>query len=138
MQRLLSLQSALNIPKKFSNTSTFSSLFHSHLYKTFSSLTKPNIQAQNQLLSTFLFHPLHHLVQSHDSHSWHSFSRKTVHGFLSNPVITKLLLMDSPHTLSRVSSMSLADCRVPFLRAQLHKHIFEVKPNYDSHRRDSR
>ena len=129
MQRLLSLKRASsNLPKKLSNTSTSSSLLHSHHSydsKPFSSLTKP----QNQSLSSFLSHPLHHQVHSHSS--WHSFSGKTIHGFFSNPVIAKQFLLNSPNTLLKVStSKSLVDCRVSFQRQS-----FRFNPSFDSHRR---
>lgn len=129
MQRLLSLKRASSLSNKFSNTSTSSSLLHSHPYKTFSSLAKPNtLQTPNQLFSSFLSHPLHHPVVQ--SHPWHSFSRKTIHGFFSNPVIAKQFLLDSPNTLLRVSSKSLADCR-----AQFHRQSFRFDPSFDSRRR---
>ncbi|KAM3703417.1 hypothetical protein ACJW31_04G094600 [Castanea mollissima] len=135
MQRLFSLKRASsNLPKKLSNTSTSSSLLHSHHHsynsKPFSSLSKP----QNQSLSSFLSHPLHHQVHSHSS--WHSFSGKTIHGFFSNPVIAKQFLLNSPNTLLRVStSKSLVDCRVPFLRVQFQRQSFRFNPSFDSHRR---
>ncbi|XP_030939283.1 RHOMBOID-like protein 12, mitochondrial isoform X2 [Quercus lobata] len=134
MQRLLSLKRASsNLPKKLSNTSTSSSLLHSHHSynsKPFSSLTKP----QNQSLSSFLSHPLHHQVPSHSS--WHRFSAKTIHGFFSNPVIAKQFLLSSPNTLLRVStSKSLVDCRVSFLRAKFQRQSFRFNPSFDSHRR---
>nr|XP_023886254.1 RHOMBOID-like protein 12, mitochondrial [Quercus suber]POE68628.1 rhomboid-like protein 12, mitochondrial [Quercus suber] len=137
MQRLWSLKHASsNLPKKLSNTSTSSSLLHSHHSynsKPFSSLTKP----QNQSLSSFLSHPLHHQVHSHSA--WHSFSGKTIHEFFSNPVIAKQFLLNSPNTLLRVStSKSLVDCRVSFLRAKFQRQSFRFNPSFDSHWRSWR
>ncbi|KAE8124473.1 hypothetical protein FH972_019355 [Carpinus fangiana] len=125
MHRLFSLKVASNIPKKLSNTSTSFTLLHSHPYKPLSSITKPNTHFQNQLVNSF----------PHQSHSWHSLSGKTISGFLSNPVIAKQFLLDSANTLLRISSKSLADFRVRFLRAQFHRQSFRFNPRFDSHRR---
>ncbi|KAF3438051.1 hypothetical protein FNV43_RR20807 [Rhamnella rubrinervis] len=136
MQRRLVLKFASDIPRKLSGSTTtttaFSSLLHSHRYKTFASLTRtPQTLTQNHFLGSSLTNPL-----AHYSHSWRfsrDFSEK-IHGFLSNPLLAKQLLASS-NTLLRVSKRSLLDFRVAFLKGQFPKQSFEFNSNYRSYRR---
>ncbi|XP_008240099.1 PREDICTED: RHOMBOID-like protein 12, mitochondrial isoform X2 [Prunus mume] len=132
MQRLLRLKLASNLPKKLSNpttTTTTSSIFHFQPHKTLS-LTKPP-QTQNYFFSSFTAHPLHHHL-----HSWrsqHTLTQK-INGFLFNPLLKRQFCMGFSNTLLRVSSKSLSDFRLSFLRAQFPKQSFRFNPNFTSPR----
>ncbi|BFG32916.1 hypothetical protein CerSpe_191900 [Prunus speciosa] len=132
MQRLLRLKLASNLPKSLSNsttTTTTSSTFHFQPHKTLS-LTKPP-QTQNYFFSSFTAHPLHHHL-----HSWrsqHTLTQK-INGFLFNPLLKRQFCMGFSNTLLRVSSKSLSDFRLGFLRAQFPKQSFRFNPNFTSPR----
>ncbi|KAM7475450.1 hypothetical protein LguiB_022693 [Lonicera macranthoides] len=139
MQRLLCLKQLLSQnPRNLYSASTTgisSTACSKHLLFLF----KTNPIHSN---TSLLLHPSRHFF-SHSSSS-SSYSRlwvyQKIHGFLSNPILVKLVslsLLPSNALLKGPPIKALLDCSrvVGFVRPQFSRRSFQLNPSFDYHRR---
>ncbi|XP_050225009.1 RHOMBOID-like protein 12, mitochondrial [Mercurialis annua] len=104
MHRVLS-----NFSRKLSNTSNSLLSQNFQHQKTFNSLAKPNYNhkkcsfSQVNPLQSFCLYQSHHTVTG------------KVHGFMPNPLVSKLLMSNLANTQFRVLSKKVTDCKIRLL-----------------------
>nr|AIY60715.1 rhomboid protein Lonja_PARL [Lonicera japonica] len=141
MQRLLCLKQLLSQnPRNLygaSTTGISSTACSKHLLFLF----KTNPIHSN---TSLLLHPSRHFFSHSSSSSSSSYSRlwvyQKIHGFLSNPILVKLVslsLLPSNALLKGPPIKALLDCSrvVGFLRPQFSRRSFQLNPSFDYHRR---
>ncbi|KAJ9140564.1 hypothetical protein P3X46_031197 [Hevea brasiliensis] len=140
MQRLVSLKHKLvssNSSKKLAvNTSSSLSLSHP-CYNAFTSLAKTThhgYQQQNYIFGFSKLNPTHHF---HSRQTHHTLSQK-VHGFLSNPLISKQLMSNLSNTHFKFSSKGRAEYKFGIFTARFARGYSEFNQGSGSYGRNRR
>ncbi|KAJ4831853.1 hypothetical protein Tsubulata_017524 [Turnera subulata] len=124
-QRLSSASS--NLSKKLANDNA--SLLHSQSYKTFASLPKPTHQTTQHPVHGFGSSLTNPLRGFHPCQSQHTLPRK-VHGFLSNPVLSRRFFSNLTDSQLRAYGKTLTDCKVRFFQGRFARGFHGFSRNY--------